>query len=76
LDAAKGSPKEDSVVHKMVLNIGKRPTVQDGAGITVEAHILHAFAADFYGRDLRLVVTGYLRCAVVFPLYCPFIGLL
>lgn len=28
---------------------------------TVEPHLLHDFAADFYGEELRLVVTGYLR---------------
>ena len=28
---------------------------------TAEAHLLHAFDADFYGAALRLVVTGFLR---------------
>lgn len=28
---------------------------------TVEPHLLHAFAEDFYGQELRLVVCGYLR---------------
>ncbi len=27
----------------------------------MEPHLLHAFAEDFYGQDLRLVVCGYLR---------------
>lgn len=69
LDAGEGSPEADSQVHKMVLNIGKRPTVQDGAGLTVEAHVLHTFAEDFYGRDLRLLVTGYLRCTPVCQMF-------
>ena len=28
---------------------------------TVEPHLLHDFAADFYGEELRLVVCGFLR---------------
>ena len=28
---------------------------------TVEAWLLHDFAADFYGRTLRLLVVGYVR---------------
>lgn len=28
---------------------------------TVEPHLLHAFSSDFYGSELRLLVTGYLR---------------
>ena len=28
---------------------------------TVEAWLLHDFAADFYGRTLRLMVVGYVR---------------
>lgn len=28
---------------------------------TVEPHLLHAFAEDFYGQELRLVVTGHIR---------------
>jgi FAD synthase len=27
----------------------------------VEPHLLHTFAEDFYGQELRLVVCGYLR---------------
>ncbi len=27
----------------------------------MEPHLLHTFASDFYGEELRLVVTGYLR---------------
>ncbi len=27
----------------------------------MEPHLLHTFAEDFYGQELRLVVCGYLR---------------
>jgi hypothetical protein len=33
----------------------------------VEPHLLHAFDADFYGQQLRLVVTGYLRPEKNYP---------
>jgi hypothetical protein len=45
------------------MNIGRRPSVGDGTDVTVEAHILHGFAAaDFRGRTLRVVVSGFIRC--------------
>lgn len=28
---------------------------------TVEPHLLHEFSDDFYGSEIRLVITGYLR---------------
>jgi FAD synthase len=34
---------------------------------TVEAHLLHAFPVDFYGRRMRLVVCGYMRPELNFP---------
>ena len=50
----------------MVLNIGRRPTVEadSAAAITVEAHIMHTFAAGFYGRHCRALVCGFIRCAI------------
>ena len=33
----------------------------------MEPHLLHVFPADFYGAELRLVVTGYLRPEASFP---------
>lgn len=63
LTAEAGQPPEDSEVHGMVMNIGRNPTVQDAGSITVELHILHQFAQDFYGRPLKALVLGYLRCA-------------
>ncbi len=44
------------------MNIGSCPTVKEGgADVTVEAHVLHAFAGDFYGRRLSVVAAGYIR---------------
>ncbi len=34
---------------------------------TVEPHLLHSFPEDFYGQELRLVVSGYLRPELNFP---------
>ena len=33
----------------------------------MEAHILHGFAAGFYGKHLRVVVSGYLRRGRHYP---------
>ena len=43
-----------------VVNIGVRPTVDDGDGLTVEGHLLD-FDGDLYGRELRLELYDYLR---------------
>eukprot|EP00899_Mesostigma_viride_P016102 jgi/Mesvir1/24493/Mv21849-RA.1 len=50
----------DLDVHEMVLNIGDRPTFA-GQGISVEAHILHKYANDFYGRHLKVMLLGFVR---------------
>ncbi|GBF93935.1 riboflavin kinase [Raphidocelis subcapitata] len=63
LDPPAGSPEEDGAVHKMVMNIGRRPTVNTGdEAATVEVHILHDYVAqDFHGAHLRVVATSFLR---------------
>lgn len=63
LDAEAGSPEADGAVHKMVMNIGMRPTVNTGdEAPTVEVHVLHDFATqDFHGRKLKVVATSFLR---------------
>ena len=61
LDAGVDGPPEDSAVHGMVMNIGRNPTVQDAGSITVELHVLHQYAQDFYGQHLKAVVLGFLR---------------
>lgn len=59
-------PKEDGAVHPMVMNIGERPTLEDGRGVTVEAHIMHEYTDDFHGQRLKLLVLGFLRPEVKF----------
>jgi hypothetical protein len=34
---------------------------------TVEPHLLHTFPGDFYGQELRLIVSGYMRPEMNFP---------
>jgi len=52
---------EDAQAHKMVMNVGNRPTFVDGDGVSVEAHVMHKYNRDFHGERMRLVVTGYVR---------------
>jgi FAD synthase len=47
-------------VYKMVMNIGWSPYFNN-AEKTVEPWLLHDFAENFYGVELRLVVVGYIR---------------
>jgi FAD synthase len=35
--------------HMMVMNVGDRPTFVDGAGLSVEVHVLHDYDRDFHG---------------------------
>eukprot|EP00887_Chlorella_sp_A99_P003181 scaffold9.g3181.t1 len=64
LEAEPGSPADDGAVHAMVANIGRRPTFEDATPEltgALEVHVLHRYAADFYGRRLRAVALGYVR---------------
>lgn len=45
----------------MVMNIGQRPTVDDGNALTVEVHMLHNFSGDFHGKNLKVLALGFLR---------------
>lgn len=69
VDPAPGSPQADAQVHKMVMNVGRRPTFDDGGQpeVSVEVHIMHSFAQEeFYGRPLKVVALGYIRPEVRF----------
>ena len=46
-----------------VVNIGQRPTYGDSPAISIEAHVLHKFQQDFYGKNMRLDLQGYIRCS-------------
>eukprot|EP00938_MAST-03A_sp_MAST-3A-sp1_P005496 g5496.t1 len=47
-------------VHKMVMSVGWNPFYKNTKK-TCEPHIMHKFTSDFYGKELRLVVTCYIR---------------
>ena len=77
LNAGVDAPEIDHRVHKMVMNIGKRPTFQnvDGGGnhgdaqpeVSVEVHIMHTFKAeDFHGKHLKVNVLGFIRPEIKF----------
>ena len=62
LEAGPEEPEQDSQVHKMAMNVGRRPSIEDGTDMTVEVHILHDFQSfNFRGKHLRVVGTGYIR---------------
>lgn len=47
-------------VHRMVMSIGWNPFFKNEKK-SMETHILHKFDTDFYGKELRIVVLGYIR---------------
>ncbi|KAN0064130.1 riboflavin kinase [Thecaphora frezii] len=51
---------EDSQVFPMVMSVGWNPFYKNTYK-TAEVHILHDFASDFYGLEIRVVVLGYVR---------------
>ncbi|SPO30938.1 related to FMN1 - Riboflavin kinase [Ustilago trichophora] len=51
---------EDSQVFPMVMSVGWNPFYKN-THKTAEVHILHDFASDFYGLEIRVVVLGYVR---------------
>mmetsp|Transcript_7828 Transcript_7828/g.23532 ORF Transcript_7828/g.23532 Transcript_7828/m.23532 type:complete len:455 (-) Transcript_7828:3051-4415(-) len=69
LDAPAGWPDADRGVHKMVMNIGTRPTVDksDAPELSVEVHIMHTFWNNFHGEHLRVVATSFVRPEMRFP---------
>lgn len=51
---------ENGESHPAVTNIGTRPTVRDGGGVTAEAFLLD-FQGSLYGQEVRLEFYDYLR---------------
>ncbi|XLR10682.1 hypothetical protein S83_038620, partial [Arachis hypogaea] len=47
-------------VFKMVMSIGWNPYF-DNKEKTIEPWILHKFDEDFYGKELWLIIVGYIR---------------
>ena len=50
----------DGPVRGMALNVGWSPYYQNKEK-TIEIHVLHEYADDFYGAHIRAVALGYIR---------------
>ena len=50
----------DGKIYPAVMNIGNRPTLQNGCDVTVEAHLLR-FEGNLYHKDVRLEMVERLR---------------
>jgi len=47
---------------KVVVNVGERPSFEDGTNVTIEVHIMdYAEAEDFYGEEMRVILLGFIR---------------
>lgn len=68
LEAPGDWPAADSAVHKMVMNVGRRPTVNTGdEAPTIEVHVMHKYShEEFYGANIRVVVAGFVRPEIRF----------
>lgn len=53
-------------VHQMVLSVGWNPFYKNTKK-SMETHILHTFPEDFYGAELRVLITGYVRQESNYP---------
>ncbi|KAK3303485.1 riboflavin kinase [Chaetomium strumarium] len=47
-------------VYPMVMSIGYNPFYKNTVR-SAEVHVLHSFRADFYGAEMRLLITGFIR---------------
>mmetsp|Transcript_123393 Transcript_123393/g.200634 ORF Transcript_123393/g.200634 Transcript_123393/m.200634 type:complete len:203 (-) Transcript_123393:35-643(-) len=56
----------DRGIYKAAMSVGWNPTFEDVKVKTIEPWILHDFAEDFYGCELRLVVAGFIRAELRF----------
>ncbi|KIK65531.1 hypothetical protein GYMLUDRAFT_159585 [Collybiopsis luxurians FD-317 M1] len=52
--------ESDIQVHPMVMSLGWNPFYKNKK-LTAEIHIMHEFAGDFYGYELKAMVLGYIR---------------
>ncbi|KAI4118880.1 MAG: hypothetical protein LQ345_001115 [Seirophora villosa] len=59
-DGGEGKQKSSSSVWPMVMSIGWNPFYKNTVR-SVEVHILHAFARDFYGARMNLLICGFMR---------------
>ncbi|GAA5939149.1 riboflavin kinase [Sporobolomyces koalae] len=56
----RSSTDEHDRVHPMVMSIGWNPFYNNDTR-TAEVHILHEYPSDFYGKELRVVMLGFIR---------------
>ncbi|GAA5869253.1 hypothetical protein JCM3774_004185 [Rhodotorula dairenensis] len=54
------SSAQHDAVYPMVMSIGWNPFYNNDTR-TAEVHVLHDYPADFYGKELRVVVLGFVR---------------
>ncbi|KAL0118571.1 hypothetical protein PUN28_009321 [Cardiocondyla obscurior] len=47
-------------VYKMVASIGWNPYYKNEKK-SLEVHLIHTFPEDFYGEELKVIITGYIR---------------
>lgn len=46
---------------KVVVNVGQRPSFEDGTDVTIEVHVIGEVVEDFYGEEMRVVLLGFIR---------------
>jgi len=72
--------KRDAEWRECVLNVGKRPTFIDGAGTTIEVHVMGTsdlkpqYDQDFYGEVMSVDVCGFIRPEVRFESLHELVG--
>ena len=59
-----GTCRVDGTEYRVIINIGKHPTVPEGAP-TVEAHLI-GYSGDLYGREISVRLVKFLRGEVRF----------
>ena len=59
--------REGGAVHGGVCNVGVKPTVEAGAAVVAEAHLLDFDGRDLYGEPIRLAFLARLRDERRFP---------
>lgn len=64
---------DDATSHAAMLNIGHRPTLNNGSHRTIEIHILN-FDGDLYGKSLQLSFIHFLRSEMKFDSVDALIG--
>ncbi|EOO01802.1 putative riboflavin kinase protein [Phaeoacremonium minimum UCRPA7] len=64
--AGSDAPETSVSLFPMVMSIGYNPFYQNTVR-SAEVHVLHAFGADFYDVEMRLLILGYIRDERSYP---------